>query len=53
MLAFFVGQAVIIGMERVLKVRTWRPWVAHVWTIAWMVGLSPMFSEPGMRAIGV
>jgi len=52
-LAFFVGQAVIIGMERVLKDRTWRPWAAHVWTIAWMVGLSPMFSEPGMRAIGV
>jgi Membrane bound O-acyl transferase family len=52
-LAFFVLQAFIIGAEKLLKIRTWRPWAAHAWTIAWMVGLSPMFSEPGMRAIGV
>jgi Membrane bound O-acyl transferase family len=53
MLAFFVSQALVIGMERVLGVKSWPPWAAHVWTVAWMVGLSPMFSEPGLRALGV
>jgi hypothetical protein len=52
MLAFFIAQALIIGMERVLGVRSWPPWAAHVWTVTWMVGLSPMFTEPGLRAIG-
>jgi len=49
-LAFFLAQAVIIGLERVLRVRTWSPLAGHAWAIAWMVGLSPLFSEPALRA---
>jgi hypothetical protein len=52
-LAYFVSQAVVIGLERVVRVRTWAPWAGHVWAIGWMVGLSPLFTEPALRAFGV
>jgi hypothetical protein len=52
-LAFFLSQAVVIGLERVLRVRAWAPVAGHVWTVAWMVGLSPLFCEPGLRAFGM
>jgi hypothetical protein len=53
MLAFFLMQAVVIALERVLRVRAWVPWAGHVWTVAWMVGLSPLFSEPALWAFGI
>ena len=53
MLAFFLLQAAIIALERTLRVRAWRPVAGHAWTLAWMVGLSPMFTEPALRGFGV
>jgi hypothetical protein len=52
MLLFFIAQAVIIVLERVLSVRQWRPALGHVWTVAWMVGLSPLFVEATARVLG-
>jgi Membrane bound O-acyl transferase family len=52
MLGFFLAQAVVILFERLLRVRAWGPWAGHVWTVAWMTGLSPMFTEPMVRAFG-
>jgi len=51
-LAFFLAQAGVIALERVNRVRSWPRWAGHAWTVAWMVGLSPLFTEPGARAFG-
>lgn len=53
MLAYFLLQAAIIALERVLRVRAWQPVAGHAWTILWMVSLSPLFSEPALRAFGL
>jgi len=53
MLVFFLAQAVIIGLERAIRARAWSPWIGHAWTVAWMAGLSPMFTEPMARTLGV
>jgi D-alanyl-lipoteichoic acid acyltransferase DltB (MBOAT superfamily) len=53
MLAYFLAQAVVIGLERVLGVRSWSAAAGHAWAIAWLVGLSPLFLEPALCAFGV
>jgi hypothetical protein len=51
-LAFFLAQGGIILLERRLVVRRWAPWAGHAWTVAWMTLLSPLFTEPMVRAMG-
>jgi hypothetical protein len=52
-LVYFVSQGFVMMLELPLKVRRWRPVVGHVWTIAWMVLLSPGFTEPMARTLGI
>lgn len=52
-LVFFLSQAVVIALERVLRVRDWSRPAGHAWAIAWMAGLSPLFTEPMLQAFGV
>jgi len=52
-LAFFLAQAVVIVLERRLGVRAWPRWAGHAWAVCWMVGMSPMFTEPAARAFGL
>jgi len=49
---YFVAQALVILLERALGVRSWPRWAGHAWAIAWMAGLSPLFTEPMARAFG-
>ncbi len=53
MLAYFVTQAAVIGLERVLGTRRWAPWLGRVWTITWMLATAPLFAEPALRVFGV
>jgi hypothetical protein len=50
-LAYFLVQAAVIGMERWLGVRKWEPWAGHVWTVGWMVVTAPLFVEPAAEVI--
>jgi hypothetical protein len=52
-LVFFLSQAVVIAVERLLRVREWSKVAGHAWAIAWMAGLSPLFTEPMLQAFGV
>ena len=52
MLAYFVTQAGVVALERVLGVRRWRPWAGHTWTVVWMLSTSPLFLEPLVRVLG-
>ncbi len=52
MLAYFLVQAVVVGLERLLGVRRWAPLAGHVWTLAWMVATAPLFLEPAVRVLG-
>ena len=53
MLGYFVAQGVLVGLERALSVARWSPLPGRVWTVAWMVVLSPMFTEALLRVVGV
>ena len=46
---YFVAQAIVMSIEQAARVRRWSPAAGHVWTIAWMLALSPMFIEPALR----
>jgi hypothetical protein len=46
MFAYFIVQALVIGLERALGVRRWPAWRAHLWTAAWMLATSPLFISP-------
>jgi hypothetical protein len=52
-LVFFLSQALVIAFERLLRVREWPKAAGHVWAVAWMAGLSPLFTEPMLQAFGV
>lgn len=52
MFAYFILQGAIMKLERVVRVRRWRPWPGHAWTVAWMVMLAPIFIEPVVTAMG-
>jgi Membrane bound O-acyl transferase family len=53
MLGYFCVQGMIVGVELVLGVARWKPLPAHLWTLVWMVGVSPMFTEPLLRVLRV
>jgi len=53
MLAYFVAQGLVVAVERALGVVRWAPLAGRVWTVAWMVGLSPMFTEALLTVVGV
>jgi hypothetical protein len=53
MLSFFLLQGFVIVLELVLGTAKWRAPAAHAWCIAWMVGASPLFTEPFLRMLGV
>jgi hypothetical protein len=53
MFAYFALQGLVMAIERVAGVRRWAPVAAHVWTVAWMVLLSPVFVEPAVRVLGL
>jgi Membrane bound O-acyl transferase family len=53
MLAYFAIQGVIVGIELALGVAHWSPLPARLWTLAWMIGVSPMFTEPVLRVLEV
>jgi hypothetical protein len=53
MLGYFLLQGVIIVLEFLLGMARWGATAAHAWTILWMVGSSPLFTEPFLRMIGV
>lgn len=51
--AYFVLQGAVMTIERVAGVRRWAPWAGHVWTVVWMLALSPIFVEPIVRVLGL
>jgi MBOAT membrane-bound O-acyltransferase family protein len=53
MLAYFAIQGALVGLELALGVAEWRPLPARVWTLAWMIGVSPMFTEPVLKVLEV
>jgi hypothetical protein len=53
MLAYFVAQALVVGLERVLGVKRWAPWCGRLWTLGWMLATAPLFLEPGVRVFGL
>lgn len=46
---FFAAQIPIFFVERALRVTTWRPALARVWTIGVLMLVSPFFIEPVLR----
>jgi hypothetical protein len=53
MFGYFCVQGLVVGIELVLGVARWKPVPAHLWTLAWMVGVSPMFTEPVWKVLRV
>jgi hypothetical protein len=53
MLGFFLLQGTLVLVESLLGATKWRPLAAHLWTVAWMAGTSPLFTEPLLRVMGV
>jgi len=52
MFGYFIVQAGVMGVERVMGVRRWLPWAGHTWTVFWMLLTAPMFVEPAARVLG-
>jgi hypothetical protein len=50
--AFFLLQAPIVMLEAKLRVARWPALPARVWTLAWLLGTSPLFVEPLLRGLG-
>ena len=50
--AFFLLQAALVVLERVIQVRRWPPVLAHAWTVFAVLGPSPLFVEPILRIFG-
>jgi len=53
MLAYFGAQGLIVVVELALGVSEWRGVPARVWTLAWMAGMSPVFTEPLLKVLGL
>ncbi len=49
--AFFMVQPLFIGLERVMRVRRWRPAAGWLWTLAVLAITSPLFVEPLFQTI--
>jgi len=50
---YFFAQSVLMLVEVPLRVRKWQPVAGHVWAVFWMVLLSPGFTEPMARTLGL
>ncbi len=50
-LVFFLLQGALLVVERYIGVRQWPAWAGHAWAVFWMVGLSPLFTEPMARVV--
>jgi hypothetical protein len=48
---FFVSQAALIGLERLIRVRRWPRIAQHGWTVLAVLGPSPLFVEPFLRIL--
>jgi hypothetical protein len=48
---FFMAQAALMGIERVLRVRQWPRAAQHGWTVIAVLGTSPLFVEPFLQII--
>lgn len=48
---FFLVQAMLMGIERVFCVRQWPRVLQHGWTVATVLGTSPLFVEPFLQII--
>jgi hypothetical protein len=53
MIAYFLVQAVLIGIERRLGVARWSAPAAHLWTVTVMVLVSPLFVEPMLEILSL
>ena len=53
MFAYFVAQALVMILERALRVTRWPAIAGRAWTIAWMLATAPLFVEPLLRVLGV
>ncbi len=51
MSGFFVVQAMLMTLERSMKVKRWAPAPARVWTIGALLLVSPMLSEPALQYV--
>lgn len=49
--AFFFVQPLLIGLERWIRVRRWRPVLARIWTLSIMALASPLFVEPVLQFV--
>lgn len=47
--AFFVSQAVLVALERGLRVARWPRRLARAWTLTTVLATSPLFVEPTLR----
>lgn len=53
MFAFFFGQGLLTLAERPLRVARWPGPAARLWTVGLLVAMSPLFTEPGFRCLGL
>lgn len=53
MFLYFVLQGAFVFVERALHEERWRSSARRVWTFGVMIATSPLFIEPGLRAIGM
>lgn len=53
MTAYFLLQALLIGLERLLGIARWRAPAAHLWTVTMMVLPSPLFVEPILEILSL
>lgn len=52
-MAFFLIQGVFVLIEGWLSIHTWPVALARAWTIGIILGFSPLFIDPGLRAFGL
>ncbi|MEO6573922.1 MAG: MBOAT family protein [Polyangiaceae bacterium] len=53
MLAYFLLQTVLIGLERFFGIARWSAPAAHAWTVTVMVLASPLFVEPMLEILSL
>ena len=53
MMTYFIIQFTVMIAEQPLRVQTWNPWVARVWTIIHLFGPSYFLVFPTLRIIGI
>jgi len=51
--AFFLVQPLLIGAERWMNVRRWRPMAGRAWTLAALALTSPLIVEPALQIFEV